>query len=290
MSNKLEEKLTIVSPIRLAHPRHMKQAKETINTFYGSLAGARPRHLIAASIPVQSYYQEFLKSLDSVKAKVGFTSTNTHALTGFIQMLSAVQTEYVFLLLGDVKTMTTKDFMTPCVEAMDKDPKLMQIRIAGYPFSNGTTNTAYLYSDGKNVCFDGDKSIAFERIGVGGDTVWTVSTLPEKQKFFYAIPMWSTVMRTSYIKQLIGAVQPHLAGRKTLTNLSELLNGAEDLVRYNLTNDGWPTHLKFMNDYKQGSLNLSCYMYAFDREEKTQLQFLKEQMNEVKDVPPEGKL
>lgn len=291
MSNRLEDKLTLVTPVRIAHPHHLKEVRESFMTFYTSLGTARPRHLIAAANPVAAYHQAFLQTLDAVRANVTWTSMNTTALEGFIQMIDTVQTDYVFLLLGDVKTMTSKDFMTPCIEAMDAEPTLMQVRVCGYPFSNGVTNTAYLCSDGSDICFVGDKSIKFDRaIPVGEDIVWSLPTTPEKQKFFYAIPMWSTVMRTSYIKQLIAAVRPHLAGRKTLTNLSELLNGAEDLVKYNLVTTGWPAHLKFMDGYRQGSLNLSCYMYAFGREEKTQPQFLKEQMNEVKTVPPEGNL
>ena len=287
----LEEKLTLVTPIRVAHPHHLREAQESIKTFYASLGTARPRHLIAAATPVASYHQAFIKTLDDVKAWVSWVSMNTTALEGFVQMIDAVKTPYVFLLLGDVKTMTTKDFMTPCIQAMDAEPTLMQVRICGHPFSSSARNTAPFYSDGVDISFAADKSIKFDQvIPVGEDIVWSLPTTPEKQKFFYAIPMWSTVMRTSYIRQLIDAVRPHLAGKKTLTNLSELLNGAEDLVKYNLDTTGWPAHLKFMDGYRQGSLNLSCYMYAFNREEKTQPQFLKEQMIEVKKIPAEGNL
>ncbi len=287
----LENKLTLVTPIRIAHPSHLREAQESMRTFYASLGTARPRHLIAAATPVAAYHQAFIKTLDEVRAPVGWVSMNTTALEGFIQMINSVTTPYVFLLLGDVKTMTTKDFMTPCIEAMDNDPNLVQVRICGHPFSSSVRNTAPFCSDGVDICFSGDKSIKFDQVmPAGEDIVWTVSMAPEKQKFFYAIPLWSTVMRTSYVRQLLLAVTPWLTGKKTLTNLSELLNGAEDLVKYNLATTGWPEHLKFMNGYRQGSLNLSCYMYAFNREEKTQPQFLKEQMNEVKRIPPEGNL
>ncbi len=284
----MRDKLTLITPVRIEDSTRFDHAKQAIETFYGAV-GPGYRHLVAAANPWR-YRRKFKKLLNSVGAQWEPIATGSTALDGFIAMVEATETDYLFPLLSDVKTMTDRDFITPCIEAMERDPSLVQVRICGYPFSNGETNTSYLYSTGEQVCFDGDRSIALKPEPIGEDTVWTLSMAPENQKYFYAVPLWNTVLRTSYVKRCIDAVRPYLDGCRTITDLSDKINDAPDLTDYDLPEKGWQEHLLFMNDYRQGSLNLACYMYALGWEQKTEAEFLNEQMRELKAVPAEGKL
>lgn len=94
-------------------------------------------------------------------------------------------------------------------------------------------------------------------------------------------------MRTSFIRDLLHATDPLV--KNSEWSMSEYLghiNGAPDMVDYSMgkTDAGWPPPYEFIEDLKQGLLNLSCYVYALGRESRPLEEFKMVNMIEIRSL------
>jgi hypothetical protein len=206
-------------------------------------------------------------------------STPVQAL---VSCLRSVSTQYTYIHLADVGFINGKNVFEPICNMMDRHPKLCQVRIGGYPFSNQKKNTDIVKYSKKyefNVYLNDDDKHLLEchPIATGEsnlDSVWITSMKAEYQQNFFPVPLWNCVMRTSFLKKVVQlAIDLAPTEPKTLTDIVKVINGATDLVEYNLPTVGWREEFKWIEELEQGVLNMACYQYAWGREENTPAHF-----------------
>lgn len=290
----IEDKLTIITPVRLGAPMDILNFIMSMTSLYVVLGPNRPTHIISPcdyrglqggiaqrnkDMLNKNFYPDYTKAkkcLEQMGAnwvEVAPMSTPVQAL---IKSLQTVNTEYTYIHLADVGFVNGKNVFDPICTIMDSIPKICQVRIGGYPFSNQTKNTDIVSASQTNAWFRNSPEHMFDCYDCDNDCVWTISMKAECQKNFFPVPLWNCVMRTSFLKRVVHqAMELATTEPKTLTNLVEVVNGATDLVKYNLPTVGWRNEFKWIEELEQGVLNMCCYQYAWGREENSPAWFAK---------------
>jgi hypothetical protein len=224
----------------------------------------------------QPDYTKAKKCLEQMGAKWTEVAPMSTPVQALVSCLRSVSTQYTYIHLADVGFINGKNVFEPICEMMDMHPKLCQVRIGGYPFSNQKKNNANIaWNRDKDLYFIGDEKHYFEGHPIDDEnTVWTISMKSECQQNFFPVPLWNCVMRTSFLREIVQlAMELASTEPKTLTDLVKVVNGATDLVEYNLPTVGWREEFKWIEDLEQGVLNMACYQYAWGREENTPAHF-----------------
>jgi hypothetical protein len=304
----IEDKLSIITPVRLGHPQDLINCIMSLTSLYVVLGPNRPTHMISpcdyGGLPLgprltQKFkdmlinnfkpdYEKARKCLEQMGANWTEVAPMSTPVQALVSCLQNVSTEYTYIHLADVGFINGKNVFEPICKMMDRYPKLCQVRIGGYPFSNQKKNTDIVKFGGEfdKYLKDDDKHLLENHpIETGEsnlDSIWFISMKAEYQQNFFPVPLWNCIMRTSFLKKVVQlAIELSSTEPKTLTDLVKVINGATDLVEYNLYSVGWREEFKWIEDLDQGILNMACYQYAWGREENPPAWFAKNNTIEV---------
>jgi hypothetical protein len=279
--------LTIVTPAKITTQEELNTAIESVTALYKTLGNERPLHLLSTLITDARLRKEYFAFLSSLGANVEEIAKDQNYMQAFRTLMGAIKTKYGYFHSTDVVTSSEKNFFLPCMEAMDQDETMVQIRLGGYPISNYDTNLdVFGVDDGKIIMLE--TADPLERVPLStGDTIWSISMAARNQGKFYAIPFWNCIMRKTFIHELLHATDPLVKpGEWSMSDYLAHINGAPDMVEYSMGNSkaGWPAPYEFIETSKQGLLNLSCYVYALGRESRPLDEFKIVNMMEVRSV------
>lgn len=297
----LRDQLTLITPIRMTQPIHLTYFRETMLSYYGIFGEDRPRHLVAAANPAGYYQDEFLKLMDLCNPG-GWedVSPNTKPVQALADLVRAVKTPYVHVVLGDVRAVGQKNFLQIGIDAMEADKSICQMRYGDVPLSNSIPyNTSSFESDGSSIYFKGMPQFLFDpayvQVPGGFETIWRFPMAAAAQKKWIGFAFWPCTYRTDVFLRVIEAAEKRMDRQQqqfkgTLAGWMSIVNHTADFGGWCLPEKGWPEGFEFLEPLKQGTLNMACYMAALGREDKGFDGFMKTSRIEVKAVPPTGEL
>lgn len=301
----LKDKLTLITPIRMTHPQHLEFFRQTMKSYYSIFGQDCPEHLVASANPFP-YESEFIRIMDSYNAwNWKDVSHNTIPAKALNDMVKAVRTPYVHIVLADVCAVGTKNFLQLGVNALEYDKNICQMRYGDDPLScSRPTNLSSFESDGYKIFFKGQPQFPFDPVLIPtlhpidegaihfyDDVVWRYPMAAVAQTRFIGFALWPCTYRTEVLLRVVNEVEKRMnQGVRTLADWMAVVNRRPDFCNWDLPQKGWPEGFEFLEPLKQGTLNMACYMFALGREQKTWGEFIKTSTIEVKAVPPKGEL
>jgi hypothetical protein len=276
--------ITIVTPTKLQSSEDFDIVDRAIRTLYKSLGSNRPLHYFS-TLDTPPLHVKLLKLLNHLAINYKEVSKDLNYLESFLSLTDSVTTKYYYFQSSDVTTLTQKNILETCIEAMDKDPLLCHVRIGGYPLASGPNNyTSFTVKDGIIVMNDTTREPMDPIYTSTGDVVWTIPMEARCQESVYAWPVWCSVVRTDILKRTISSVKGLL--KPTEKSMSDILGkmcGARDLIGYTLPKIGWPEPMRWISEYRQGFLNLANYTCPLGRV-ASELDMLDNHMHEIRSV------
>lgn len=278
--SKYNEKVTILSPTYLCGTKHPTTGSHThslksnwyqkvFNSYYTSFKKPYPVHHIKDDSAPRAK-KELEKYLQTIGANYKLVATNekTNGFHALIKLIESVETEYMFFILDDVMQVKPKDFITPCVELMEEQKDILQVKLgSGFAGSgNNNKDNVVLLGNGKAAPKVAPESVYTANSTSTGDVVWTMQLEPKNIRNVFPLSYYNCIMRTEYVKRIHEVVMTkgvNKTGRDFSTYL-EYMNYTNDTN--NLVNEkGWPSGFEFISEYKTGWLNFASYIYHLGR-------------------------
>lgn len=271
------KKISFLSPIRITNDQQFQKFVNVINKYYSIIDADRVEHIIKDDSPLQfkKKVSDFLLS-NNKNCKI-IHAPYTILSRAFELLINECRTEYLTFVFDDVIPVTGKDFITPCITAMDNDKDLLQICIGGTFISSVASNTSYL------SVIDGDlflnNQIKLDHEIIVEDTIWkTRNDVITLSKIMYIMAFWNQVMRTPESKKFVKIIRSKYDPQNPSADLfcAHCYEGG----RWN-TAIGWADGMEWLGDYKIGFLNFCPYIYPNGRINKRIDVFEKEHCNEI---------
>lgn len=304
----LKEQLTLITPVRITNQIHASNFLQTIESYYRLFGEDRPRHLLASATLHDVFNAVQVSTMDRVNPdNWEDVSHNTRPIQALNDLVRAVRTPYVHIVLADVCAVGDKNFLQLGIDAMEFDKDICQMRYSDDPLSCAKpTNLSPFESDGEKVFFVGmpqhpfdglvmadmDKSLEDSPNAkvVSVNTVWRYPMAAAAQKRWMGFAFWPCTYRTDVLRRVVDEAerrmdtqQPQWAG--TLAGWMSVINRTADMGGWCLPEKGWPEGFEFLEPLKQGTLNMASYMFALGREQKSWEDFMKTSTLEMKSVP-----
>jgi hypothetical protein len=291
----LRDELTLITPVRLTHPVHLEFFRATMASYYSALGEDRPRHLFAVANPDGFSQREFLEVVNHWNPG-GWKdiSPNTRPIAALNDLVRAVRTPYLHVVLADTCVVGSKNFLRLGVEGMNLDPELVQIRFGDDPLGCGQPcNLSAFESDGSRIFFKGMAQFPFEPLKLrdSEDVLWRYPMAAAAQRHFIGLAFWPCSYRTDFFVRVVNEAARRLpASARTLADWMAVTNRTVDFSGWCLPEKGWPAGFEFIEDKKQATLNMASYMFALGRERKPWSEFVRTSTIELKSIPPRGEL
>lgn len=325
----LRNMLTLITPIRITRNDHLDNFRRTIESYYRIFGHDKPRHITSSSNP-EGYAGTFFKLMKSYNSD-GWkdVAQGSKPVDALREMVRAVETPYVHVTLADVCALGEKNFLDIGIRAMETDKSICQMRYGDDPLGcSRPTNLSSFASDGTHVFFKGMPEYPFEPMQITSysstdlppiklgkeeatvsfperDMVWRYPMAAAAQKKWIGFAFWPCTYRTEVLKRVVeecekrkDTQQPQW--KNTLAGWMSIMNRTADFAGWCLPEKGWPEGFEFLEDLKQGTLNMACYMAALDREQKVKwgmgrkpddwTEFNETARIELKETPPAGEI
>lgn len=292
--SKYNDQVTILSPTYLSGKSHSQTGghthsnkpqwyKKVFKSFYDSMKQPYPIHNIKDDSDDNSK-KEFKNFLESINANYTFLGgKRTNGFTALIRLLESIETPYFFFVLDDTMLVKKKDFITPCIEAMNNDDTLAQIKLGCGFVCHGRTNKdiVKIHDNGTASPIVAPNSIYTPEKLSTGDVVWKMSLNHKNILNVFPLSYHNCFMRTSFAMK----IHKKIMEKKDISgnDFSDYLihtNYERDTCN-KINKNGWPKGFEFIEEYKNGWLNFASYLYPIGRLQESEDSFKKTHTFEI---------
>lgn len=278
----IEEKLTLLSLTYLdrnaINNMGVSQWHSVMETFKKSLKSlydildknnlGRPLHLIRDDSSMNNK-MEVIRSLEDVNANYKLIDGRKGAFFSVGELIRNVKTPYFMFILDDVEFITTKDILSPIIEALDKDKDVIQIKYGGGFLTDSVINNTKTvkFVENNNISPYLNDQIYIKNKIDETNTSWVTSLQSDKIVGVFPLSYWNCLMRTDFFQKVdtkIESIFTESRPHKSWSDYCAYTNYSINLSPQ-ISNDGWPEGFDFINNYKTAYLNFASYIYPHGR-------------------------
>lgn len=203
-----------------------------------------------------------------------------------LNLIDKVKTKYFMFLIDDVCQIVKKDFVTPIIQYMESNERVIQVKYGGGIISEGHTNISNLLINNDNVAFTKSPKTVFTRNKIHNDTIWTFDIAHQNIKEEFIFSYYNCIMRTKVFQQINDIINLNQSNnvwhkRITWSDYLAYINYSPNTCNQ-INKLGFPAPFKFLENYQTGWLNFCNYIFAIDRGISDVNAFIKTHTKEIK--------